>query len=65
LQVAAKISSGLTVEVPEGIPVISEMMLECLHFDPANRPTFQQICGRLRKLTVDSQDQFATADKSN
>jgi len=58
LQVAAKIHAGLTVDVPEGVPVISELMLECFKFESSNRPTFKQICVQLRTLTVTPQDQF-------
>ncbi|VDN38741.1 unnamed protein product [Gongylonema pulchrum] len=46
--IATKIRKGITAEMPKRMPrLIREIIAECFHFEPEQRPTFRQVSSRI------------------
>eukprot|EP01118_Nematostelium_gracile_P004963 TRINITY_DN15928_c0_g1_i1.p1 TRINITY_DN15928_c0_g1~~TRINITY_DN15928_c0_g1_i1.p1 ORF type:complete len:101 (+),score=27.33 TRINITY_DN15928_c0_g1_i1:59-361(+) len=51
MQVGSLVSHGeLRLKVPEGIPIVTDLLNSCFEFDPAKRSTFSKIVKKLDSL---------------
>jgi len=58
-EVATLVLAGtMNLDIPPGIPVISDLMKDCFAWKPEQRPDFGEICARLNDLGVTERGEF-------
>jgi len=61
IQVATGVTSrAIKLEFPPGIPVVSELVNDCMKYESNDRPTFSQIEESLQKLSVNHQGEWVS-----
>jgi hypothetical protein len=64
VQIATRVGcKDLKLEIPQGIPVFSDLMSNCMEYEVEDRPTFEQVVERLEAVGVNNKDQWIVIRK--
>jgi len=59
VQIATQVANkSLKLKIPDGIPILSDLINNCLEYEVDERPTFIQVVERLEALAVNNRNQW-------